>query len=210
MRKAKVVRIGLGALLLACLGPCLGYWWVMDLSPAVHREPAVEMEELLVPVAAFPAGWTAETQMEMEWPLANRETCGTVGREFYSPGLGRGYASQDVLRLRNELQARVARRFLLQEYYAPASLPPGVAWVSPAPAWDYDSPIADEFEFICVEEPGIGVTECHVYARYDEFLCSFTATMSPVFANGLSEEDLGNIFAEMDERFGEALGKTEN
>ncbi|MEM2266356.1 MAG: hypothetical protein QW687_05965 [Candidatus Hadarchaeales archaeon] len=191
--KRKMVKAGCFIILLIGCGMCGIYAVLLKLYSPKPADKCPSLEELLLPITVFPEEWEMETPLGLQWTDGLGRCNGVIGRQFRSRG---GYASQRIIQLGSEWEAALQLKAELRELREPR---PGASWVEPK--W-YESRIANEFQIRCMSDPGLGITECYILARYREKVCIFEAAMAPAFDGGLTKEELMKVLKEMDRLFG--------
>ena len=163
-----------------------------------RRQPPVVLQDLLIDLAALPAGWDVN-----EISLIPRDMPVYVGEEgliiVFSARISpewRDGAYHLIYRFRNPaLAARLYKSMQNDSLFFPEA---GDYRKHPTD-WQYRSPIADDWRFAC-DSGG-----CGVIARYDEFVSVFSASMTtPAMTPAALEAALKAI----DARMADKLGKT--
>lgn len=196
----KCALAGCGGLLLACVA--VATLCAVSLWPKT-RTPPVDMGDLLIDVSVFPRGWHVSfgPRSTPERERGERESLYT---EFSYEGLEPGVvgACHKVFRYRNELNvAAVYSPFLQDEFSNSYMVTP---WAVPE-QWEYESPIADRFEFACGEVDILGsIWRCEAVAQYDEYISVFYTLVPPEY---MTLQDLERILVAIDELMANHLEK---
>lgn len=163
-----------------------------------RRQPPVALQDLLIDLAALPAGWDVYEISSIPRGVSNdigEESLMIVFSARISPEWRDG-AYHLIYRFRNPaLAARLYKSMQNDVLFFGEA---GDHGKHPAD-WQYRSPIADDWRFAC-EFGG-----CGVIARYDEFVSVFSASMTtPAMTPAALEAALKAI----DARMADKLGKT--
>ncbi len=165
------------------------------LEPAVQRDPPLTAQDLLLEVTDLPAGWRTVWHV---YKLEPRNVAGyeALVLEFRGPRLPEGQdgAGQTVYRFKNASLAASAYPRMQQDPMSFSDADDN----RPHPAgWSYRSPLADDWRFAC---DGNG---CGVMARYDEFISTFSTSMT---TSSMTPQALEAVLRAIDRRMAEKLG----
>jgi hypothetical protein len=157
----------------------------------------VPLQNLLADAAVFPNDWQVVRGPESE-PKGDELAWGEENLiiTLEAPS-DHGFAYHRVMKFRNEVSALYGQ-IGIQRQGLLLSSGQGLS-VIPA-GWTYVSPIADDWQFTCVD---YGVANghamwCTVLARYDEYISIFSAVMSP---EHMTVKNLEDILRAIDDRF---------
>ncbi len=167
-------------------------WALPSLLPPTIRTPAVDMRDLMLDAAALPPGWRVvrgpEPLPKRSWGDENL----SVG--FQAPG-EKGFAYHYVFKFRNAASAMYGHFWILRIGHL---LPVGWEARQIPAEWTYQSPLADDWQFGCVDYSV--TTSCGAIARYNEYISVFETSMS-----SMTLEDLEHVLRAIDERMARYL-----
>lgn len=189
----KALEVGCLLIPLLSCGICGTYSLLLELYSPRPAGQCPSLDRFLLSEKAFPEGWeTGPRDDALQWTDGLGRCNGVAIRQFKSSG---GYAALRVIWAGSSWEAAIWMRTELWKFRGPR---PGASWVGPR--W-YMSPMANEFQVRCESDPGLGITECYIFARYRDKVCIFEAAMAPAFEGGLTRDDLVKILKETDRLF---------
>ena len=165
-------------------------------SPA-HRDSPVTARDFLLDESAFPANWRVGYLYAVPPGKAGYAGEEALELEFRGPILPEGQdgAGQAVYRFRNAaLAASSYKRMQNDIIFFGETDDSG----KHPENWRYRSSVADDWRFAC------DLSGCGVIARYDEFVLSFSASMT---TPSMTPAALETVFKAIDQRMTEKLGK---
>jgi len=116
--------------------------------------------------------------------------------EFRAPG-EKGFAYHHVFKFRNAASAMYGHFWILR---LGDVLPPRWESRQIPPEWTYQSPIANDWQFGCVDYSK--AMKCGVIARYNEYISVFDTSTSP---EHMTLKDLERVLRAIDERMARYL-----
>jgi hypothetical protein len=155
----------------------------------------------MIDTTVFPSGWRVvrgpepqPKRTELDWGDENLVVA------LQSPA-EEGFTSHYVFKFRNVASAMYGHFWMQRQGYL---FPSGQKLRQIPAEWTYQSPIADDWQFACIDYGQGKRMWCAAMAQYDEYISVLNTTMSP---EHMTMKDIENVLRAIDERMARALGK---